>query len=65
MTIDYMKTIGSRLLTHAMLTSCSKYGRMKELQFSLVQGTKEIFLESITMGFEPEYFVIHIAGDRE
>ena len=59
-----MKTAGSHLLIWAMLTSCLKYGRIKELYFSIVQDAREVFLESITKGFEPELFVICITSDR-
>ena len=48
-----------------MLKSCSKHGQMKELHFSLVQDAIEMFLESITTGFEPERFVIYITSIKE
>ena len=58
MAMDYLKNIGSQFLIWAMLTSCSKHGRIKELHFSVVQDAREMFLESITIGFEPEHFGI-------
>ena len=48
-----------------MLVSCSKYGRMKEIHFDEVQYTKEMSLDRITIGFEPERFKICIASDKE
>ena len=61
MAIDHLKTIGSHLLIWSMLMSCSKYGRMKELHFSIAQDAIEVFFESITIGFEPERFAICIS----
>ena len=62
MAIDHLKTVGSYLLKWAMLVSCPKHGRMEELHFSIVQDAIEMFLESITIGFEPESFAICIAS---
>ena len=45
--------------------SCSKHGMIRELQFSKVQDAREMCLESITIGFESEYFAIFTANDRE
>ena len=45
--------------------SCLKHGRMKELHLGTVQDAIEIFLESITIGFETERFVICIASDKK
>ena len=38
---------------------------MKELHFSVVQDAKEMFFESITIGFEPKHFAICIASVKE
>ena len=48
-----------------MLTSCSKHGRMNELHFGIVKDSIEIFLESITIGFELEHFEIYIASIKK
>ena len=45
-----------------MLGSFSKHGRIQELHFSIVQDAIEMFLESITIGFELERFAICIAS---
>ena len=65
MAIDHLKTVGSHLLIWAMLASCSKHGRMKELYFGVVQDAIEMFLETITIGFEPERFAICITSVKE
>ena len=65
MALDYLKTGGSHLIILAMLVSCLKHGRMKELHFGVVQDTIEMFLESITIGFEPKRFALCIASVKE
>ena len=42
-----------------------KHGSMKELHLSIVKNAIKISLESITIGFEPEYFVICITSVKE
>ena len=63
--MNYLKTGRSHLLIWAILASFSKYGRMNELPFDIVQDIREMFLESITIGFEPEHFEIFITSDRD
>ena len=63
--MDHLKTVGSHLLIWAMLASYSKHGRMKELHFSIVQDAIEMFLEIITVGFEPERFAICITSVKK
>ena len=58
MAMDHLKTVGSHFLIKAMLASCSKHGRMKGLHLGMVQNSREIFLESITISFEPKRFLI-------
>ena len=65
MATDHLKTVRSHFLMWAKFTSCSKHERIKELHFSMIQDAIEVFLESITLGFEPERFVICIISDRE
>ena len=48
-----------------MLVNFSKHGRIKKLEFGIVQDSREIFLKSITIGFKAEHFVICIASDKE
>ena len=60
--MHHLKTVVSYLLIWAMLESCSKHGRIKEFHFGIVQDIVEMFLESITLGFEPECFVIYITS---
>ena len=57
--MDHLKTVGSYFLIWEMLLSFSKHGRMKELHLGIVQDAREIFPESITIGFEPERCDIH------
>ena len=65
MPIDHIKVFGSHLLIWSMLTNFLKHGRMKVLHFGIVKDAREIFIESITIGFVPERFAICIASDRE
>ena len=58
MTIDDLKTVRSHNLIWAMLMSCSKHGRIKELYFNEVQDAREMFFESIAIDFESERFII-------
>ena len=65
MVMNHLKTVGSHLLIWVILVSCLKHGRMKELHFSMVQEAIEVFLESITIGFEPGRFVIYITSVKK
>ena len=58
MALDSLKTTESHLLIWEMIISFSKRGRMKELHFGMVQDTRAMFPESITIGFEPKRFAI-------
>ena len=64
MVINHLKTVGSHFLIWAMLESCSKHVRMKELPFGIVQDAKKMFLKNITVGFEPDHFTICITSIR-
>ena len=62
---DHLKTVGSHLGIWAMLTSCSKHGRLKKLHYGIVQDSIETFLDSITKSFEPKRFAKYIASVKE
>ena len=52
------------LLICAMLSSCLKHGKIRELNLGIVKNTREMFLEGIILGFEPERFAICITSDK-
>ena len=65
MAMDHLRAVGYHFPIWAMLVSCSKHGRIKDLHFGVVQDAREMFLESIIIGFEAERFAICITSDRE
>ena len=52
-------------MIQAMVASYSRHSRMKKLHFGLFQNARKVLLESITIGFELERFVIHIISNRD
>ena len=57
--LDHLKTVGSYSLKWAILVSCSRHGKMKNLHFIIIQDTIEIIIETINMGFKPERLAMH------